>query len=231
MYRKILVNGESIEYYYKYKNIKRINLRVNKDAQIMVSAPKLVKLDRLDEFVATNSKWIKDKKKFILNSMMQDTGEDNDWMYHLGKKYPVQIEKAVKTDIRLGEDKFHLKVHIPLEKLDVKSTIRSWRKFSAFYICNSILKRLYPLIADYVNTYPNLKIRTTTSRWGSYSKHTNSVMINSELVKYPVECVEFVIMHELCHLKYLNHSSDFYNLFYQVMPDYKEREKILKKFK
>ena len=124
-----------------------------------------------------------------------------------------------------------MNVAMPLEKLNISATVSAWRRFTAFYVYNSVLRRIFPIIAHQIDKYPNLKIRITKSRWGSYSSRTNTVMINSELIKYPIECIEYVIMHELCHIKFMDHSSNFYALLAEVMPDHQAREKQIKDFR
>ncbi len=223
-------NLNEIEYHYYFKNNKRIYLRVNKEGEIIVTAPKRTLLEEIDLFVKSNSKWIDKKKKQIKDKQTIYTGEDKEWIYHLGKKYPIFINETHKTNIVLTPQGLIMDISIPYIKLDVLKTVSSWRKFTAKYICTACLKKVYQLFETKIDIYPNLKIRTTTSRWGSYSPKTNSIMINSELIKYPINCIEFVIAHELCHIKHLDHGKNFYKLLSEVMPDYQYREKILKSF-
>jgi len=76
-------------------------------------------------------------------------------------------------------------------------------------------------------TYNRIFIRFQKTRWGSCSSLGN-LNFNALLVLAPVETLEAIVVHELAHRKYMNHSKDFYNLIYSVMPDYKKREKWLK---
>ena len=67
------------------------------------------------------------------------------------------------------------------------------------------------------------------SRWGSCIPSRNKVIFNLNLIKTPMCCIEYVVLHELSHLKYQNHSKNFYNFISIFMPDWKERKKILNK--
>ncbi|MEG2396279.1 MAG: M48 family metallopeptidase, partial [Oscillospiraceae bacterium] len=72
-----------------------------------------------------------------------------------------------------------------------------------------------------------IKIRKMKSRWGSCQPKTGIVTLNSQLINAPIGCIEYVVLHELCHFVQPNHSKDFYSLVSAIMPDYKERKKLL----
>ena len=75
---------------------------------------------------------------------------------------------------------------------------------------------------------PNLKIRKMTSRWGVCNLRNKNVTLNLELFKYDIKCLDYVIVHELSHFIFPNHSKDFWNLVGKYYPNYKEIRKILK---
>ena len=73
-----------------------------------------------------------------------------------------------------------------------------------------------------------LRVRKMKARWGSCSRH-GEICLNSLLLRYPEEAIDFVITHELCHLSHFAHNKAFYKLLTQVMPDWREREKLLER--
>jgi len=65
------------------------------------------------------------------------------------------------------------------------------------------------------------------ARWGSCLKEKNIILLNSELIKAPKFCIDYVILHELIHFKYRNHDAEFYDFMTSLMPDWKQRKEIL----
>lgn len=227
--RVIQASGEEFEYEYTYKNVKRLTLRVKPNYSISLTMPWLTPLRSADKFILENIDWIKQKMERIEEREIQRQGEDREWIMHLGEKLPIVIKQADKVKIHIVDNTLEMNVRNPIERIDIEATVLSWRRFTAFYVYQTILRRIFPRIAKHIdNNYPNLKIRISKTRWGSYSPRTNSIMINADLIKMPTECIEYVIMHELCHIKYLDHSENFYSLLGEVMPDYREREKLIK---
>ena len=94
-------------------------------------------------------------------------------------------------------------------------------------------KNIIPERVEYYSKLTNLtpvgiKITKAKKRFGSCSSR-NSLCFSCYLMLYPIEAIDYVVMHELAHIRHHNHSTDFYKLIENYMPDYKEREKLLKK--
>ena len=75
---------------------------------------------------------------------------------------------------------------------------------------------------------PVITVRDMRSRWGSCTPSKGTIRISSRLIHYPEECLQYVLLHEYAHLLQANHSRAFYKIVQTYMPDYKEREKLLK---
>lgn len=75
---------------------------------------------------------------------------------------------------------------------------------------------------------PALVLRYMTSRWGSYSRKTHRICLNYSLFKYSPAAIDYVIVHELCHMVYFNHGKDFYGLVRQILPDWKNSAREFK---
>ena len=90
-----------------------------------------------------------------------------------------------------------------------------------------ILDEFYPLFVPYGVKKPKLRVRTMKSCWGSCLVNKGIITLNRKLLMKPRECIEYVVVHELCHFIHPNHSKQFYGFMEQFMPDWKERKRRL----
>ena len=91
-------------------------------------------------------------------------------------------------------------------------------------IFTEILDEVYPAFIPYGIARPKLRIRTMKSCWGSCLVNKGIITLNRKLLMKPRECIEYVVVHELCHFIHPNHSKEFYKFMEQFMPDWKERK-------
>ncbi len=126
----------------------------------------------------------------------------------------------------VNEDEFlYLGVRKKLEDFKIKNLDIFYKK--------EILKYLPNLVDEYakkMNLFPtSIKYRKNKRTWGSCN-YKNGLNFNILLMKFPIELMEYVIIHELAHIKHKNHSKNFWDLVEEFCPDYKQREKIFKNF-
>ena len=93
-----------------------------------------------------------------------------------------------------------------------------------------VVAKMYPLFAAYQIPYPELKFRKMVSQYGNCRTRTGVITLNKALFWLPLECVEYVVVHELAHLIEANHGRNFYRVVGQVMPDYRIREERLQQY-
>ena len=101
-------------------------------------------------------------------------------------------------------------------------------KFLCEKYFRKILDRYYPSFESRGVPYPKLQVRKLKSRWGSCTPSKKSIRLNSQLLDYPKEAAEYVVVHEMCHFLEANHSPAFWKEVERVMPDYRARQKILR---
>jgi predicted metal-dependent hydrolase len=106
--------------------------------------------------------------------------------------------------------------------------VNTWYRKRAHETLGRYLEKCYAIASRHGVAEPVLTIRTMPRRWGSCSLK-GRITLNLNLVKAPVHCIEYVIMHELCHLKYHDHSKSFYSLLTRCQPDWRHRKEILNK--
>lgn len=91
-------------------------------------------------------------------------------------------------------------------------------------VFNEILDEVYPAFIPYGVKKPKLRVRTMKSCWGSCLVNKGIITLNRKLLMKPRECIEYVMVHELCHFIHPNHSKEFYKFMEQFMPDWRERK-------
>ena len=91
-------------------------------------------------------------------------------------------------------------------------------------IFTEILDEVYPAFIPYGIARPKLRVRTMKSCWGSCLVNKGIITLNRKLLMQPRECIEYVVVHELCHFIHPNHSKEFYKFMEQFMPDWRERK-------
>jgi predicted metal-dependent hydrolase len=111
----------------------------------------------------------------------------------------------------------------------VQKLLEAWYRAEAKRIFSSRMAACFPRLAHLQVAYPTLSVRRMKARWGSCSS-TGNIILNLKLIHLPLECIDYVIVHELCHLKEHNHSKRYYRLLEQILPDWRERRAALNAF-
>ena len=209
------------------KRIKRISLSLESKNEIMVKTPLGIKSHQLREIVLHHQQWIlnsikrvpaKNKFDFVCGGKLP----------FLGIMYPIDMiedEKIKNPKFILKDEVFYIYHNSQTKDYDcfVNGLTKYYQKMAE--------KTIDPLFDKWcfeTKMYPEkIGYRKATRRWGSCS-HTNNISMNYMLLQFPIEAIEYVVLHELCHIEEKNHSKRFWNLVSLYMPDYKEKEKILK---
>ena len=108
------------------------------------------------------------------------------------------------------------------EKIFQKGIRKKLRQQSLYFI-----KKYEPIMNVKAN---ELRIKKMNTRWGTCNLEAKRIWINEELVKYPISCLEHIVVHELTHLLEINHTPRFYELLEHYYPNYKHNDKLIKDF-
>lgn len=206
---------------------RKISIRVHPDCQVIVTAPDDAVNSDIHEAVLKRSKWIwnaliefRSHQKFVQDKQYV-SGE---MTFYLGRRYVLKVleDKEATASVKMGRGK--LLVTLPRfgsnkAKL-VKGLVQDWYKYRAEIIFQERLNHLLPQ-ATWVTGIPGFRIMKMQKQWGSCSAR-GSLHLNPHLVKAPKECIDYVVLHELCHIAEHNHSERFWRLLRQVMPHWKE---------
>ena len=213
----------TIKYRRKMKNI---YLKVEKNADVVVSAPPRTPNYIIKKLFQENIDEIKLRRTNILKNghtvKNYVTGEKH---YVFGKELTLEVRLGDKNKVTLSNDKLYLSVkdkHQDREQI----VTRELRKV-VYNKCLEFLNKYEKLMNVHVE---QLRIKKMKTRWGTCNIEAKRIWINYELVKYPVECLEHTIVHELTHLLETNHTPRFYTLLGKYYPNYRENDKLIKEF-
>ena len=226
------INGEKIVFFVQRKKIKNINLKVNVDGKIIISMPMKMKLDRAKGFIRLKINWIKKYQDFYgkfakrKESSNFNNGEE---LYLLGKAYEIKLYKGKNNEIKLNDKyiEIQIKENYINDTKYIKQYYNKWLKQYSLNIIEGIVKGYQNKLKEYEIKLPKIEIRKMKSRWGSCYFLKNKIVFSLNIIKTPIPCIEYVVLHELSHFRYHNHSKNFYNFIAIFMPDWKERGKIL----
>ncbi len=193
---------------------KNTYLRVKDDMKIHVTTNTFVTNREIEKLIYKNTDFIIK----MINKVEKKSVNDDSFKY-LGSTY--DIIRTSTNKVILGGGKVFIGKDLK------KDDIEKWYKKEAERIFLDHLENCYRLYTRNI-PHPSLTIRKMTTRWGVCNTKDKRVTLNLELMKKPIYCLDYVIMHELSHLIHPNHSKEFWLLVEENCKDYKKIKKILK---
>lgn len=223
-----------IPYLLTRKPVKNVNLRIKPEGEVLVSANNSVPTDFIDAFIEKKQRYIfsvlsryeEKKKLFQAVPKRYVSGESYDL---LGKSLRLKVEANKEENVYTDGVYIFLKVKDKDDFRHKEIMMSKWLKQYQTTVFEELLQKKYLLFEKYGVTYPTLKIRNMTSRWGSCQPKKGIITLNSKLIEAPRDCIEYVILHELVHFIHPNHSRQFWDFVAMMMPDWKERKEELEK--
>jgi len=209
------------------KQIFNIRLRVLRDGTVRLSAPYGATRQRLERFVRERRDWVEDQLRSVTQDPVQQEGEliSGDTLTVFGFPYTIRLLPAACFSLKLtaGEALFSCPAGSTAEQR--QAYLDKWQRMLLKTIIDDHLPRWEEITGLRCAGY---QIRDMSSRWGSCTVKTGKLRFNLQLIRYPLPCLDYVILHELCHLAVPNHSADFKALLSRHMPDWKEWKNLLR---
>ena len=229
--RIVEFEGKNIYYQFEQKKVKNLNLRVRRDGSVYVSASPRVALKRVDEFVRSNGGFILKAQDRIAKAERERPQPkeyiDGEKFTIMGKGLCLKVIPALKNEVLSDDDNIYLKVKDPEDPALKKRLMDKYFDKRCREVFEKLLIKLYPGAAEYGVPMPEMRMRYMKSRWGSCMPGKGVITLNKYLLSFPEECIEYVIMHELCHFLQADHSKRFYAYLTALMPDWKVRKEDL----
>lgn len=235
----LLYHKELIKINVIYRKRKNISIRIIPKDKIDIISPKSVPNSFLKEVIIKKKDWILktlDKYKNISQEFYEERQfVDGEIFYYLGKEYKLKLI-CDKNILNKNKNYCHISLHkenivIKINNYDkelIRSKIKRWYKIESEKVVLSRIEYLKQNNQIIRTLNPNIiKIKEQKKRWGSCTSQ-KSIYINSRISMARLDVIDYIIIHEFCHLVHMNHSKDFYELVKKIMPNYKKCEIWLK---
>lgn len=207
---------------------KTLSLTVYPDKRIVVKCPSSLSRDRIHQFLKRKHTWLNKQLRFFDHTnrpVRKKEYVSGESFLYLGRQYKLMVKQAAESKVTLSKGR--LWVFTGQNGHAGKSgerLLEAWYRERAEKMLRERFEAVWDIF-DY-RAKPGLNIRPMKTRWGSCSKKGN-VTLNTRLIQAPSYCIDYVVMHELCHLIEHNHSPKYYKLLDRFMPDWKSRKKRL----
>jgi len=213
------------------KPARKIIIKVHPDQRVVATVPHDASEVAIVDAMHKRARWIWQsidefaKQKDAVLPKRYVSGETQ---FYLGKRYVLKVivnaEQMPNVKLSRGKLNVTIKHEVSVNHDDrlvkIKPLIDTWYQHKAKTIFHERLTELLPK-ATWVTGTPSFRVMAMKKQWGSCSTKGN-LMLNPHLVKAPKECIDYVILHELCHIAEHNHSEKFWRLLTQIIPNWKE---------
>ena len=214
------INIDGIKIEYIKKAIKSIRLKIDRDGNVVLISPKNMPDKFAFDFCKNKIEWVKKNLK-IKEEKLNFTFSDGEKFFIFGKAFTLRVV--------LGKNKHGviLDDEVIIFAKDEKSVKSQFEKYLKDIFYKNAQNQLN-FWADITGLkYLSLTVRKTVSVWGSCNSQTGAINLSVYLAFMPLNCLRYVALHEICHLRYANHGSEFKNMMDFYMPSWKEDRKFL----
>ena len=210
---------------------KRLSVTVHPDLRITAKAPAGYKLEVIRQRLEKRASWIARQLDFFERFQPLPTERkfvSGETHYYLGRQYRLRIRPGEKARVQLIGRFFEMELPDTSNKEKARALMLDWYSAHAKDLLSRKVNQYLPAFEKMGATAPEIRYCRMKKRWGSCSGN-GVIMLNTELVKAPTHCIDYVIIHELCHLLYPHHDKKFYHLLGRILPDWEKRKERLEK--
>ena len=232
--RSCELQGKQIHYRLSRSSRKTLGITVTSEGLLKVSAPREVSVEEIEQRLIRRRRWI--LRNIEESVSLPPPLPERQWVggeshQYLGRNYRLRIRSSDELRVRLLGGFFLVDVPDAEDREQIQKLMERWYVEHAV---NLIQRRLDQLVETSsplrLRQSPPLLVRKMSKRWGSCSP-SGRILVNREAIKLPLDCLDYVLTHELCHLKHPHHGKEFWMLLRRLMPDWKRRKYRLDRFR
>lgn len=221
---------ETLHYTIHRADRRTLEIAVHPNGSIVVRAPRATTPEEIRRRVLKRAGWIRRQRDYFLPlidpARMSRLCLNGATHYYLGKPYRLKITQDDKTDVVRSRGFIHIMLKGRHSMRPAQAALDAWYRKQARALFPALMEKTWPRFQKFSTEPPRIQIRTLKKRWGSLSPR-RTLTLNVNLIRAPKECIEYVLVHELCHLAHHDHGKGFYRLLGKVMPDWARRKRKL----
>lgn len=220
-----LPSGESLHYQLERRQRRTVGLKITADG-LVIHAPKRISQSHLESLIVLKADWIRKKLSTLKEKTLPAIAwQDGEQLLLLGNPVTLSVETNARNKaVEYLPGILHLALPNPDDQSLIARKVLQWYKKQALH---DFARRLEIFSAKLGVAMPQLLLSNAKSRWGSCNSR-KEVRLNWRLMQAPPHIINYVVCHELAHLKEMNHSAKFWQVVASIFPDYKAAEKELK---
>ncbi|MDD4149661.1 MAG: SprT family zinc-dependent metalloprotease [Bacteroidales bacterium] len=228
MTESVQFGSKIINFQVCFSNRKTLGITITPDMDVLVKAPDETSIEKIKEKVIKKAPWIIKQQNYFLGFFPKAperqyvSGETH---LYLGRQYRLKITDSKKNEVKYKGRFIEI---CTLKKEKAGSLLNKWYKERAKIKFGELAEPLIERFKKYNVEPKSLYVQEMNSRWGSCTSK-GKIILNPELIKAPRPCIEYVIVHELCHLVHPNHNQKFIELQQKEMPDWQKWKEKLEK--
>ncbi|ATD55101.1 M48 family metallopeptidase [Clostridium chauvoei] len=212
---------ELIEFEIIYRNRKTLSIKIDIDGNIKVISPEKLSENNILNIVEKKASWIINKRKIMLNRkkvIPKNNYLNGEFYLYMGEKYTLKVVTTPKDTVLINHENKVIEISTS-SKDKIRNMLEKFYREETFKI---VKERVCYYQKYFENTPKEIRVKQQKRRWGSCT-FDNKLLFNWRLSMMPKDILDYVIVHEMCHMVYKNHSKDFWNDVFRVMPNYKEK--------
>ena len=221
------INGSIRNVIVHHKRMKNMVLRIDESGNLCVNCPAYITEEQIQRFLNSKKTWILNAERHQNRKQSEMKCGVDGQVCWLGKTYPAYIENGGIDSVKFDGNRFLFTI----KEISDTNIQNLFYRFAGKYMAEKIAD-LRQNLDDKIcrengKPMPHITMKYMISRWGSCTPAKSRISMSVRLIHYPMECMEYVLIHEYAHILVPNHSSSFYTVVRKYMPNYKYYSDLL----
>ena len=229
--QQIVHRSGSLAFRLSFADRKTLAISVLPDGTVAVSAPQGTPLSKIEQRIVARLPWIDRQKAYFAQFMPRSPARQyvgGETHLYLGRQYRLRLEQGEDRNVRLYAGRLVVSVPEPDRPDRVREALEAWYAERARIRLPERVALAQAQVRHLGLSHSDLTIRTLRRRWGSMSP-AGRLTLNRDLIKAPISSIDYVIVHELCHLAHADHGPAFYRILQRLLPDWEARKARLER--